>query len=612
MSRTRTRRSVAAVAAAALAGAGLVGFAGQASANPDGVLVYGLTETNQIVQFRAGTPQTILATSPIVAVAGDLEGIDVRPRTGELYGLVNGLAGDSLVVINPATGVVSRTVALADALEGDEFAFDFNPLIDRIRIVSNTGDNDVINPDTGATQASQADVFRAGDATKPDVRGAAYTQNIATPTATMLYDLDIAGADFLRTQVAAGAASDIGRLNPVGATGTDVATATSGIGARVDGAAVGFDIEAVTDNAYAVLETASGVDTFFRVNLQTGAATAVGPIGGPFLVEDIATASPRFSVGDASTTEGTPASITVTRTGDLSDTATVTLTPTAATGTATTNDFDASPKTVSFAPGAASATATVSVFSDANAQEGDETFTVVLSNPQSTGGNAALADREGTVTIRDGAAGTPSPTPSGTTAPGCDVAADVKLSRTTIIATGSAPLSVTAGRNVEVEVQAYTRPSTTFTEVRRGRTDNNGNVTFGDLRPPANTRLKARQVGCAFGAEKVLNVRTQLSLKVVRNGKQDYTFSGSAIPARPRGLIVSLYRITNDGRQVLTAQTRANANRGQAGYDASRPAGSYTINRKFTGTGRFGFVIRTGQDLQNAPGNSNVRSLLVF
>ena len=198
------------------------------------------------------------------------------------------------------------------------------------------------------------------------------------------------------------------------------------------------------------------------------------------------------------------------------------------------------------------------------------------------------------------------------TPPGCARAAEVMLERETITATGSSGVAVKASPNSFVELSAYTRPSTTFKVVRSGTTDNNGNITFAAIKPPANTRLAAQQRGCAFGASKVLNVRTQLSMNVVRNGPRAYTFSGSAIPARPNGLIVSLYRVTPDGRQILTSQTRANANVGQPGYDASRPAGSYTIKRKFTGSGRFGFVVRTGQDLQNAPGSSNIRSLLVF
>ena len=121
------------------------------------------------------------------------------------------------------------------------------------------------------------------------------------------------------------------------------------------------------------------------------------------------------------------------------------------------------------------------------------------------------------------------------------------------------------------------------------------------IKPTTNTRLYARQQGCTAGESVVLNVRTLLTLTAVRNGTRDYTFSGSALPARAGGLIVSLYRITPDNLQVLTAQTRADAT-----------TGKYSLRRVFTGTGRFGFVVRTGQDLQNAPGASNVRSTLVF
>jgi hypothetical protein len=187
------------------------------------------------------------------------------------------------------------------------------------------------------------------------------------------------------------------------------------------------------------------------------------------------------------------------------------------------------------------------------------------------------------------------------TPPGCLRAAEVMLARDVIIATGSSGVSVTATPNSFVELLAYTRPSTTFRVVRSGTTDANGNITFANLRPPANTRLVAQQRGCAFGRQKVLNVRTLLTLFVERNGTRTYTFSGRALPARPGGLIVSLYRVTGSGRQVLTSQTRADASTGR-----------YVINRRFTGSGRFGFVVRTGQDLQNAPGSSNVRSLLVF
>lgn len=121
------------------------------------------------------------------------------------------------------------------------------------------------------------------------------------------------------------------------------------------------------------------------------------------------------------------------------------------------------------------------------------------------------------------------------------------------------------------------------------------------MRPPANTRLQARHGDCTFGPSVVLNVRTALTLNVERLGTREYAFSGDSLPARPGGLVVSVYRITTAGSQVLTAQSRA-----------SESTGEWRLVRRFTGSGRFGFLVRTGQDLLNAPGSSAVRSLLVY
>ena len=174
------------------------------------------------------------------------------------------------------------------------------------------------------------------------------------------------------------------------------------------------------------------------------------------------------------------------------------------------------------------------------------------------------------------------------------------LERDTIIATGSSGVTVTATPNSIVDLFAYTRPSTTFRVVRSAELGANGRADF-RIVPPANTRLYAQQRGCAFGQSKVLNVRTAISIFAVRNGPRNYTFTGDSLPARPGGLIISLYRVTDNGRQVLTSQARASAT-----------TGDWVINRRFTGSGRFGFVARTGQDLQNAPGSSNVRNTLIF
>ena len=248
--------------------------------------------------------------------------------------------------------------------------------------------------------------------------------------------------------------------------------------------------------------------------------------------------------------------------------------------------------------------------------DGSNLWGVEFWTSPTTGDDYVLAsDRNGALQIfqyvpgatrtSPGPSGSATPQPSGPPAGNqCQVAPSVTVERSTITATGSTGVTVRAAPNSVVDLLAYTRPSSTFRVVRSAEIGADGVAQF-RIAPPANTRLYAQQRGCPDAdparTSVVVNVRTALSLNVTRTGPRAYTFSGDSLPARAGGLIVSLYRVTPDGRQVLTAQTRADATTGE-----------YRMARRFTGSGRFGFVVRTGQDLQNAPGASNVRSVLVF
>jgi len=126
-----------------------------------------------------------------------------------------------------------------------------------------------------------------------------------------------------------------------------------------------------------------------------------------------------------------------------------------------------------------------------------------------------------------------------------------------------------------------------------------GSVTINDLRPASNTRLRARVRGCTFtGLGSVINVRTQLTLAANKTGVRTVVISGHSTPARPGGLIVGIYR---DG--TLIGQSRA-----------SESSGNYSVTLHFPASDqgkRVNLTARTGQDAQNAPGISNVRSLLI-
>ncbi len=207
-------------------------------------------------------------------------------------------------------------------------------------------------------------------------------------------------------------------------------------------------------------------------------------------------------------------------------------------------------------------------------------------------------------------------------APDCQVAS-VRVNTPVINATGLASVTVLGlAPGSDVELQGYSQNhvgTATFandlTPVDRvGTADGLGTVTFNDLRPPSNTRLHARQVGCDYGPSAVVQVRTQLTLFVRQLAPRTYEVSGGSIPARDGGLIVSLYRI--DGAacaagveprdctsEVFLGQGRADGRTGQFGIRLAIGSGVRGA--------RMGLVLKTGQDAQNLPGRRNARSLLL-
>jgi hypothetical protein len=253
------------------------------------------------------------------------------------------------------------------------------------------------------------------------------------------------------------------------------------------------------------------------------------------------------------------------------------------------------------ASGAANVTITT-----ASTDSGTSTVTADIRTPNNTAcqTNGGRCSDSSTLTIAVAPSPTPTPTPTRTatptpTGPTCATASTL-LGSALINAMETANVTVTATAGSVVDLFAYTRPSVAYTVVRSGPVGSDGTVTWG-IRPPRNTRLYAQQRGCPAGNQVVLGVRTTLTLGAVRNGPRTYSFYGDSLPARPGGLIVSLYRITASGSQVLTAQVRASA-----------ATGEWSLTRRFSGSGVFDFVLRTGQDLQNAPGASHVRRTSIF
>jgi len=238
-----------------------------------------LTASGKLMSFNRATPGTMVGSVDVggLAAGETLLGIDMRPADGKLYAL--GSAAN-VYTLEPSTGVATLKSALKAvtgdddpfaALAGSDFAVDFNPVADRLRVVSNAGQNLRINVDSG--DATTDGVISLAGGT-PHITAAAYSNAFGGTTATQLFDID--------------AASGLLHLQDPPNNGTLAAGLALGItGAQVNG----FDIDARNNVGYAAL-TVAGTSTLYRVNIATGAATAVGPVAGGEPIRGLALAQP--------------------------------------------------------------------------------------------------------------------------------------------------------------------------------------------------------------------------------------------------------------------------------------------------------------------------------
>jgi hypothetical protein len=232
------------------------------------------TATNKLISFTTAAPQKLCTTTAVTGLAANenILGIDTRPADGAVYAL--GSAGN-IYTINPATGAATVKSTLAPAagdaftgLSGTEFGVDFNPVPDRLRIVSDMGQSLRVNVDTGAVTTDTA-LNPAGST----VVAAAYTNAFAGAAFTTLYVLD-AGNDRLQIQGQPSGNPNLGDLLTVGALGIgDVQSVAA------------FDISGTNNAAFAAVNIAGATTSeLHTINLTTGAATKVNAIGGGEIV----------------------------------------------------------------------------------------------------------------------------------------------------------------------------------------------------------------------------------------------------------------------------------------------------------------------------------------
>ncbi len=279
---------------------------GDPNATPTGPVATGdtvaLTSTGKVITFGRAPSATLTSSQPITGLAAgeSLLGIDTRPKNSLIYALSDQA---NLYTLDPSTGIVTRLGALKasttaptnaasatnpacpaataapayTALVGTEFGIDVNPAVDRLRVVSNTGQNLRINMDTQEVTAD-CNISAASGMPKPSAVG--YTNSVvgmtdpATATALFYIDTD---TDMLYNV-------DPGTATPANNANTGVIKAVGPLGVNVT-AVNGFDIAGTTPYAVFTVGTTTG---FYRIDLTTGAATAVANFSQPDTLRGLA------------------------------------------------------------------------------------------------------------------------------------------------------------------------------------------------------------------------------------------------------------------------------------------------------------------------------------
>jgi Domain of unknown function (DUF4394) len=247
--------------------------------------VIGLTSDQRLVAFRACKPGKVREIGDVSGLGGGdsaLVGIDFRVQDGMLYGVGN---GGGVYTLDTTTGAASFVSQIGPALDGASFGVDFNPVANRLRIVSDAGQNlrhDVTLATGGTTE--DLDLTYTAPPTAPvtatGIAGAAYTNNDftvmgAANTATTLFDLDTN-----LNQLVIQSPPNNGILVATGLLGVD------------PGSAVGFDIYSVlgldgmtTSNFGLASLSVGGVTGMYGIDMLTGKAISLGALGDSTVVD---------------------------------------------------------------------------------------------------------------------------------------------------------------------------------------------------------------------------------------------------------------------------------------------------------------------------------------
>ena len=241
----------------------------------------------QIRTFDSAAPGTILYSGQVAGVmTGDrLLGLDLRPSNRKLYSV--GTSGSLYEIVKNASGsdwtAVSSGTIIGAVPTGQRFGVDFNPTVDRLRLVSEANQNLRINPNAAPPAAIVDGMLTLYGSSTVDIGAVAYTNSRAGATTTTLYGIDAATDSLVRSTNA-----NAGTYTNTNTLGAAFAPLGFGFGALDR---LHFDISGGSGTAFLAYN-----DRFYTVDLASGAARFVGAVGVPDIAGITAAAVPEPGV----------------------------------------------------------------------------------------------------------------------------------------------------------------------------------------------------------------------------------------------------------------------------------------------------------------------------
>jgi hypothetical protein len=232
--------------------------------------------------INTNAPSVSLGTVPITGLlpGEHLAAIDYRPSTGVLYGVGVIESGEArLYTINTITGFATRvgSGAFHPSIGFSPIGMDFNPVVDRIRIISNSGLNLRVNPNDASLISDTRPAFAPGDPHSANFPlSLAYSNNYPGATSTTLYGIVLGNGGFLAT---------IGSPNgsPVSPNSGQMFTVGQIGWGGYFSLQQGFDISAA-GGAYIVVDNNN---VLYSIDLATGAGTSLGQFPSGSVVSDL-------------------------------------------------------------------------------------------------------------------------------------------------------------------------------------------------------------------------------------------------------------------------------------------------------------------------------------